>query len=784
MRFFLSILLMLLGFTSFAQKTSKKPVVAPLYVWFDEPGKVFTESCLLGNGRLGAMDFGGVNQERIVLNESSMWSGGSYESNRPDAWKCLPEVREKLFDGDMSGANALLSQNFIYSEGWKGWWEKDEFGSYQTLGDLTLEFTAEGKAVNYSRKLDLMHGTANTTYTQNGVTYTRELVVSKPDEVIAMRIKTSKPGTLSLSAGLSRKENVVYRTKDGFQVMEGQLTFNKPGGGGQGVKYQALLGVQVKGGKTTVTDKGFGITGADEVVLMVSAGTNLRNLDFPSIVTERLIQAQSVPFNTLKNKASDDHARLMGRCQITLPKGTNSNLPTPQRVALAEKTSDPELEALYFQFGRHLMVSGSRADSQLPTNLQGIWAEEYNTPWCGDFHSNINLQMNYWPAEVTNLSECHLPLMRFIGEVAKEGTKTAKAYFNAPGWMANHTQNAWYDTAPSHLPACIGPVCGAWLCQHIWMHYEFTQNENFLRDNYAVLRGAAEFMKAVLVKDPKTNFWVTSPSNSPENEYFYTDKLGNRQQTALCFGSTFDMQITRELLKNTSDAARILGIDQEFANELDVIRKQLAPTRVSKEGRIMEWQEDFEEEDPTHRHSSHLWGLYPGNEISPENPELFLGARKSLERRGDISTGWSMAWKANFWARLRDGDHASKLLSMLIRGGYPNLLDKCPPFQIDGNFGATAAVAEMLLQSQETTPDGDQIIDLLPALPSTWATGEITGLQGRGNFEVDIKWKKGKLAQVVIHSLSGTACKVRYGDKIITLTLNAGEYKRLNSELK
>lgn len=784
MRFFLTVILMLSGFTFFAQKTPKNPVVAPLYVWFNEPGKVFTESCLLGNGRLGAMDFGGVNKERIVLNESSMWSGGPYESNRPDAWKCLPEVREKLFAGDMSGANAILSENFIYSEGWKGWWEKDEFGSYQTLGDLTLEFTQEGKAINYSRKLDLMHGTANTTYVQNGVTYTRELVVSKPDEVIAMRIKTSKPGTLSLIAGLSRKENVVYRSKDGFQIMEGQLTFNKPGGGGEGVKYQALLGAQVKGGKTTVTDKGIEIKGADEVVLMVSAGTNLRNPAFPSIVTERLIKAQLVPFNTLKNKASDDHARLMGRCQITLPKGINSNLPTPQRVALAEKTSDPELEALYFQFGRHLMVSGSRGDSQFPTNLQGIWAEEYDTPWCGDFHSNINLQMNYWPAEVTNLSECHLPLMRFIEEVSKEGTKTAKAYFNAPGWMANHTQNAWYDTAPSYLLACTGPVCGAWLCQHIWMHYEFTQDKIFLRDNYTVLRGAAEFMKAVLVKDPKTNFLVTSPSNSPENEYFFTDMQGKRQQTALCFGSTFDMQITRDLFKNTADAARILGIDQAFADELDAIRVQLAPTQLNKEGRIMEWQEDFEEADPAHRHSSHLWGLYPGNEISPASPELFSGARKSLERRGDISTGWSMAWKANFWARLRDGDHARKLLSMLIGNGYPNLLDKCPPFQIDGNFGATAAIAEMLIQSQETTDNTHPIIDLLPALPSTWPTGEITGLHARGNFEVDIKWKKGKLTQAVIHSLSGTTCKVRYGNKIITLTLKAGEYKSLNCELR
>ncbi|MEI6425293.1 MAG: glycoside hydrolase family 95-like protein, partial [Lentisphaerota bacterium] len=430
------------------------------------------------------------------------------------------------------------------------------------------------------------------------------------------------------------------------------------------------------------------------------------------------------------------------------------------------------LAALYFQFGRHLVVSGSRPDSQLPTNLQGIWAEEYDTPWRGDFHSNINLQMNYWPVEAANLSDCHMPLMRFIKNVVPEGRKTAKAYFNAPGWMANHTQNPWYDTAPSYLPACVGPTCGAWLSQHIWLHYAFTQDREFLKEYYPILRGASEFMQAILVEHPKTRELVVVPSNSPENSYAYTDKDGKKQRTAICVGSTYDQQITRELFKNTAAAARILGVDEAFAEGLDITRGWLAPTRVNAEGRIMEWPEDFEETEIHHRHSSHLWGLMPGSEISPATPELYKGARLSLERRGDASTGWSMAWKANFWARLHDGDRADKLLSMLIGRGAPNLFCLHAPFQIDGNFGGCAAVLEMLLQSQETSGDGEPVLELLPALPASWQTGKVSGLRARGNFQVDIEWKNGKVISWRIASPEPREVEIRIN----------GETKRVKSE--
>jgi len=883
----------------------------PMSVWFDKPGRTFHESCVLGNGRLGAMDLGGVHKDRIVLNESSLWSGGPYDGNNYDAYKCLPEVREKMLAGDISDAWGALNKGFRYADGVRGWGDINQFGCYQTLGDLIVNFgsqtpeakvsspsghedgdgktiancvdgdigtkwcvdkagkaviwqielikgktvasysltsaddvpsrdpqvwvlegSADGKAwteldrrspgkpferrhqtktfdianpaafrfyrltftpqeayfqvaeialsgINmasppsvpdgYRRDLNLMTGVATTRYMQDGVVFTRELVVSKPDEVIALRLKADKPGALSFIAALARKQDATARAEGNVHRIEGQLQFNKPGGGGQGMRYLALLGANVKGGSVSATERGVAVERTDDVTLIVSAGTNWSNREFAGLVRRRLDAALAKPFDAIRDGAVADHRRYMERVKLTLPEGPNSKRPTPDRVKAQEGSPDPSLAVLYFQFGRHLVVSGSRPDSQLPTNLQGIWAEEYDTPWRGDFHSNINLQMNYWPVETANLSDCHLPLLRFIRNMVPEGQKTAKAYFNAPGWMANHTQNPWYDTAPSFLPACIGPTCGAWLAQHIWLHYAFTQDKAYLREYYPILRGASEFMQAVLVENPKTRELVVLPSNSPENSYAYTDKSGRKQSTALCVGSTFDQQITRELLKNTAAAARLLGMDEAFAKSLDATRARLAPTRVNADGRIMEWQEDFEETEINHRHCSHLWGLCPGSEISPATPELYKGARLSLERRGDASTGWSMAWKANFWARLHDGDRANKLLAMLIGRGAPNLFCLHAPFQIDGNFGGCAAVPEMLLQSQETTTDGEPVLELLPALPASWHTGKVSGLRARGNFQVDMEWKDGKVATYRIASAEPREVKVRLNGQTTTV---------------
>ncbi len=893
-------------------------------LWFNTPGKSFREACPIGNGRLGAMDLGGVDSQRIVLNESSMWSGGPYEANRPDAWKILPDVRAKIFAGDMDGAQKLLAQGFCYADGVKGWFDNQQFGCYQTLGDLTLEFSpvriispsghekGDGKDISnshdgdshtkwcltglpaesgpvvwqeereeattlrsysltsaedvpnrdprkwllegsndgrnwvmldrrdldkpfdqrnetrefsiehpascrfhrfsftpaggefqvaeiqldrttaaftgYDRRLDLMSGVASTKFVREGITFTRELVASKPHEVISLRLKVDKPGALSFKAALSRRqitspEGVAapFRAESGMQVMEGQLPFHPPGGKAVGgVKYLALLGADIpKGmaGTLEVTAEGIRVSKATEVILHVSAGTDLRNPGYQDQARGRLKAARQVPFDNLLADASAHHASFMNRCTLTLPDGPNSTLPTPERVKKVKQQPDPALAALYFQFGRHLLVSSSQPDSPFPANLQGIWAEELSTPWCGDFHSNINLQMNYWPSLSTGLADCQLPLMRFIRETSKEGAKTAKAYYKAPGWMANHTQNAWYETAPSYLPACVGPTCGAWLAEHIWAHYDFTRDAAFLKEHYPLMRGAAEFMQAALVEDPKTGKLVTCPSNSPENSFRFTRADGSKGSTYLCAGSTFDMQITRGLLKDTVAAARILGIDETFAKSLDSTRTRLAPTRISPAGRIMEWQEDYEEAEPQHRHVSHLWGLYPGTEINHGTPDLFEAARQSLTRRGDHATGWSMAWKANFWARLRDGDHANILLQNLIGNSDPNLFDECPPFQIDGNFGGAAAVSEMLLQSQETGTDGSVVIDLLPALPKSWDEGKVSGLRARGDFTVDLEWSGGRVSKATLHSGHGGTAVVRVNGNDQPLTLKAGEIR-------
>jgi alpha-L-fucosidase 2 len=909
------------------QLAAAEPPAEPMSLWFTSPANSYLESCPLGNGRLGAMDFGGVDECRVVLNEASVWSGGPYDANRPDAHRSLEATRKAIFSGDIEAASQLLGANFKYKEGVSGWGDENQFGCYQILGDLTLHFKTSGsrpgvtspsgharsgggaameirmdgvaatptapstgesirssfdgsdqtkwcvpdagKAViwqaelaevrkissysltsandmpirdpkewsleasndgkqwttldkqvmpdpfpnrfekksfdlakpaeyrlyrftfiprdayfqlseihltgldlpksppvpaDYRRDLNVMRGVSTTRFSIDGVQFQREMIVSKPAEVIAMRIRASKKGSLSFSAGLSRAKNAKVHADGAMHVMEGQLPFNKPGSeeSGEGVKFLSVLAVSNIGGKSTTTDAGVSIEGADEAVLLISAGTNLRNEGYQSQVRTRLQSALAIPFDNILTESTRDHASYMDRCKLELPAGPNAKLPTPERVRLNEQSPDPSLAALYFQFGRHLIVSSSRPDSQFPANLQGIWADEYSTPWRGDFHTNINLQMNYWAAGSANLAECQLPLMRFLEGMAIEGEKTAKAYFNAPGWVAYHTQNPWFETAPSYLAASAGPTCGAWLVQHVWEQYQFTQDKEFLRQYYPLLRGASEFCAAALVEDPRTQHLVTVPSSSPENAFAYTAPDGSRKHGWLCAGSTYDMQIMRGLFKATAAAARILGTDEDFAKSIEATSARLAPTKLNAEGRIMEWQEDYEEIEIHHRHSSHLWGLYPGDEISANTPELLEGARKSLDRRGDASTGWSMAWKANFWARLNDGDLAAKLLSMLIGRGAPNLFCLHPPFQIDGNLGGSAAVAEMLVQSHDGT------ITLLPALPAAWKDGKVTGLRARGNFNVDIAWKDGKVTHHRITSPEARDVKVRINGTIQT----------------
>jgi len=868
----------------------------PVKMWFDQPGKSFLEATVIGNGRLGAMDLGGADRQRIILNESSVWSGGSYDGNNYEAHKAIPEIRAKLFAGDIAGAEALLKTAIRNPDGIRGYMDENQFGTFQILADLFLDFAAppivtsptghgegDGKPIgashdgntatkwcvqnpgnfvawqvelpeprsvtgysltsaddvperdpqswtfegsndgetwteldrhdseapfeerkqtkeysvakpgtfrfyrfqfapvisffqvaeiklagleapvpqSYRRELDLMTGLATTSYKDGEVSISREMVASHPDEVIAIRIRADKPNSLSFNASFSRDFDAKVRVDGSVHQLDGQLPFDKPGEGRVGgTRFLALLGATTQGGRVLASDHGLRIEGATEATLIVSAGTNLFDPDYSNRTRRRLDSALAKSFDNIRSAAMEDHNRYMRRVHLTLPAGPNASMPTPERVAMNEKTPGPSLAALYFQFGRYLMVSGSRPESQLPLNLQGIWADTYSTPWRGDWHSNINVQMNYWPAEVANLAECHQPLFRFLQGMAREGAKTARAYYDAPGWMAYHTQNPWFDTSPSWLPACVGPVSGAWLVQHIWTHYQFTEDKEFLSEYYPLLRGAAEFAVATLVEDPKSKLLVVSPSNSPENEYFYTDAGGEKKRTALCIGATYDQEITRGLLTATAAAARVLRRDEEFARKLDATASGLAPIRINSEGRIMEWQEDFEEAEPRHRHVSPLWGLHPGSEITPRTPELFEGARLLLERRGDISTGWSMAWKAIFWARLGDGNRADKLLSLLIGRGAPNLFCLHPPFQIDGNFGGTAAVAEMLVQSH----DGE--IVLLPALPEAWSHGKVSGLRARGGFFLDMEWKDSRVTSFRVSGPEARTVQVRVNGEV------------------
>lgn len=734
----------------------------------------FHHALPLGNGRLGAMDCGGTSLLRVVLNEATVWSGGRYEWNQPDAHQHLPEIRRLLFADRVDEAFKLVESNFVWARGTKRF-EPSQFGCYQTLGDLIVKFDDGGEVSGYRRELDLMRGVASTRFTRQGVTHSRRLVVSKPDEVILLELKADRPGALSFLATLARPAQVATRSTAAGFVMEGQLTFDWPGG--EGTRYAAVLDVRPQGGTLTRTDEGIALRGADSAVLVLSAGTDLeRQPDWRETITKRLRAALAKPFEPMLEAAAADHRALMARCTLELPAGEAAALPLPERIKRVQTAPDPSLAALYFQFGRHLLVSGSRPDSALPNNLQGIWAEEIKTPWNGDFHSNINLQMNYWPAEPTGLSECHLPLMRLIRTTAGEGAKTARAYYDAPGWLCHHTQNPWGYSAPSNAHAGSGSTCGAWLCQHIWTHYEYTRDEAFLRDYYPVLKSACEFFLATLTPDPATGRLVTAPSNSPENAYLLPRPDGGKPLRAtITYGATYDMQILRELFANTAAAAAILSTDADFAARLTTTGAQLAPTRIGSDGRILEWIREFQEADPRHRHVSHLWGLHPGREIHRGTPDLMAAARASLETRGDASTGWSMAWKACFWARLGDGDRSHRLLSMLIGRGAPNFFCLHPPFQIDGNFGGTAAVAEMLLQCQETDADGTRVIEILPALPAVWPHGEVKGLRTRGGHTADIRWTADGTRQVRLLPARAETVIVRHAGQTRRLDLKPGE---------
>ncbi|NOS70983.1 MAG: glycoside hydrolase family 95 protein [Verrucomicrobia bacterium] len=737
---------------------------------FSEPAKTFHQSIPLGNGRIGAMVFGGVTEERIVLNESSLWSGSPADNDRDEAYKSLPEIRRLLAEGNNPEAADLVMKNFTCKGAGSGHGSGANvpFGCYQTLGDLKLTF-GDTPMSNYSRTLDLRSAVGTVRYESNGVKFERAHFISAPDQVFVSRFNADHASSLSFTISMDRKERFqTVAVNDRELLMTGTLN---DGRGGKGVSYAGRIRVLAKGGIVKADANRLVVERADEVILLFAAATDFRGFagrqlaDPAGATLNDLDKAAKKSFAKLRAAQKSDHEKWFDRVALNLNDGSpspNAALPMAQRlVGFAKGVRDPELAALYFNFGRYLLISSSRPGG-LPANLQGIWAEEIQTPWNGDWHLDINVQMNYWPAQVGNLSELQEPMNKLIASLVVPGRKTAKAYYNSRGWIAHVITNPWGFTAPGEHASWGATTSGsAWLCEHLWTQYAYTRDRKFLAWAYPIMKECALFYLDNIWEEPDHHWLVTGPSNSPENSF----KLPDGRTAQVCMGPTIDMQLLRELFSNTTRAAEILGIDEDLRRELEQKRARIAPNQIGPDGRLQEWLKPYPEPEPHHRHVSPLYGLHPYDEISPtRTPELAQATRKLLEVRGDEGTGWSLAWKINFWARLGDGDRAYKLLQMLLRpvkssavnmqgggGSAENLFCFHPPFQIDGNFGGCAGIAEMLMQS---TGDATPVIHFLPALPSAWPTGSFRGLRACGGIEVDLCWKDGHATSATLKATS------------------------------
>ena len=734
----------------------------PLELWYRQPATAWTAALPIGNGRLGAMVFGDTIRERLQLNEDTLWAGGPYDPVNPEAREALPRVRRLVADGRYREAHALIGERMMATP--------LRQMPYQTVGDLWLELPGAASPQAYRRALDLDRAITTVRYAVDGVTHTREAFASAPDNVIVVRVTADRPGTVAFAASLTTPQQATAAADGAAGLILRGVNAEARGIKG-GLRFEARVHVAARGGSVRVDGTKLVVTGADEATILIAMATSYRSYKDvsgdPAAATAAAIEAaRRRTVDELRERHLADYQPLFRRLTIDLGTSEAVTKPTDERIRGFAGGGDPQLAALYVQYGRYLLIACSRPGSQ-PANLQGVWNESMTPPWDSKYTININTEMNYWPAEIANLAELTEPLVALIRDISETGTATASRMYGARGWVAHHNTDLWRNTAPVDGPQWgMWPCGGAWLALHLWDHYDYGRDRAFLARAYPLLKGAAIFFLDALIEDPVRKVLVTSPSISPENQHPFGG-------TSIVAGPSMDTQIVRELFTVTMQAAEILGLDAPFRRDLDAARARLARPAIGQDGQLQEWLADWDDAapEPRHRHTSHLFAVYPAAQITARGtPALADAARRTLDLRGDDATGWALGWRLNLWARLLDPVRAYRILELLVRPDrtYPNMFDAHPPFQIDGNFGGAAGILEMLVQSHS----GE--IDLLPALPPAWPDGEVTGVRARGGFEVAVRWRQGTCERITIGSKTGGSFRLRYKDRAEDVTIRPG----------